>query len=170
MWVGTFNVNGRTPGIDDDLSSWLCPASGSNVDPDIVVVGFQEIVELNPQQIMSTDPSVRQGWERLVKETLDDRARSRGSAEYALVRSGQLVGAALMIFVKATALKNIKNVEGSVKKVRIMVLVWDNYLTCDLDRYVRYGGKQRCRGNPNGIFKHEDLLRHRTSCSRVCKL
>lgn len=37
--------------------------------------------------------------------------------EYVLLRSGQLVGAALVIFVKSSALKKIKNVEGSVKKV-----------------------------------------------------
>ncbi|KAL9582593.1 MAG: hypothetical protein Q9203_005426 [Teloschistes exilis] len=36
--------------------------------------------------------------------------------EYILLRSGQLVGAALLVFVRSRALKKIKNVEGSVKK------------------------------------------------------
>jgi synaptojanin len=82
-----------------------------------VAVGFQEIVELSPQQIMSTDPGARQDWENAVAKTLNDNARRRGSEEYIMLRSGQLVGAALMIFVTPTALKSIKNVEGSVKKV-----------------------------------------------------
>ena len=81
-------------------------------------MGFQEIVELSPQQIMSTDPAIRQAWERAVKRTLNDHAQQRGAERYILLRSGQLVGAALSIFVKKAVLPDIKNVEGSVKKVR----------------------------------------------------
>ena len=74
------------------------------------------MVELSPQQIMSTDPSRREAWEDAVKRTLNDCARNYGKEEYVLLRSGQLVGAALMIFVRASMLDKIKNVEGSVKK------------------------------------------------------
>lgn len=118
IWVGTFNVNGRGGNIRENLSAWLCPnLSHSQQNPEIVAVGFQEIVELSPQQIMSTDPVARQAWENAVRITLNDNAHKKSSEEYILVRSGQLVGAALMIFVRSSALKNIKNVEGSVKKV-----------------------------------------------------
>ena len=82
-----------------------------------MAVGFQEIVELSPQQIMSTDPAIRQAWEKAVRRTLNEHARKRGAEEYIILRSGQLVGAALSIFVKANVLSDIKNVEGSVKKV-----------------------------------------------------
>lgn len=119
IWVGTFNLNGRGSGVKEDLAAWLRP----DIDrlqqyPGIVAVGFQEIVELSPQQIMSTDPVRRQAWETAVRRTLNDSAPKHPSEEYILLRSGQLVGAALMIFVKASILHNIKNVEGSVKKVR----------------------------------------------------
>ncbi len=119
IWVGTFNLNGRLTGINEDLSPWLCPDADVKTQPDIVVIGFQEIVELSPQHIMSTDPSIRQMWEKAVKATLDKEAKKLGTEEYVLLRSGQLVGAALMVFVKAGELKNIRNVEGSVKKVRV---------------------------------------------------
>ena len=67
---------------------------------------------------MSTDPVRRQAWENAVRRTLNDHSRKHSSEdEYILLRSGQLVGAALMIFVKAGILHNVKNVEGSVKKV-----------------------------------------------------
>ena len=66
---------------------------------------------------MSTDPARRQEWESAVARTLNEDARKRGEDEYILLRSGQLVGAALMVFVKSTVLKSIKNVEGSLKKV-----------------------------------------------------
>lgn len=117
IWVGTFNLNGRTKGIDEDLSSWLCPdLEASQKHPEIVVVGFQEIVELSPQQIMNSDPSRKQAWEAAVKRTLNRNARKSGREDYVLLRSGQLVGAALCIFVKTSVLHLIKNVEGTVKK------------------------------------------------------
>ena len=118
IWVGTFNLNGRGSGVKEDLGVWLCPQLNRlQQHPEIVAVGFQEIVELSPQQIMSTDPIRRQAWEDAVRKTLNDNAKRHSSEEYILLRSGQLVGAALMIFVKASTLKRIKNVEGSVRKV-----------------------------------------------------
>lgn len=114
--VGTFNLNGRTNGIDEDLSAWLCPEEIGDTQPEIVVVGFQEIVELSPQQIMNSDPTRKQLWEQAVRATLNTRAQEIGGEKYVVLRSGQLVGAALCIFVRQSVLSNIKNVEGSVKK------------------------------------------------------
>ncbi|KAK6078143.1 SacI domain and endonuclease exonuclease phosphatase [Seiridium cupressi] len=117
MWVGTFNLNGKTSGINEDLSAWLHPAVlGRATQPEIVAVGFQEIVELSAQQIMNSDPTRKQEWERAIKRCLNERAKQIGGDKYVLLRSGQLVGAALCIFVKSSVLSNIKNVEGSVKK------------------------------------------------------
>lgn len=115
IWTGTYNLNGRTNGVNEDLSEWLCPDPNAE-QPEIVAVGFQEIVELSPQQIMNSDPTRKQAWEETVKATLNKHAETVGGEKYLLLRSGQLVGAALCIFVKASVLKDIKNVEGSVKK------------------------------------------------------
>lgn len=117
MRVGTFNLNGRSSGISEDLSPWLCAHSNLSTEcPEIIAVGFQEIVELSPQQIMSTDPARRHTWEEAVKRTLNSHAAAKHSDQYVLLRSGQLVGAALMVFVKTSILTEIKNVEGSIKK------------------------------------------------------
>ncbi|GAQ05621.1 inositol-1,4,5-trisphosphate 5-phosphatase 1 [Aspergillus lentulus] len=117
IWTGTFNVNGRYEGPDNDLTPWLFPLPDpGGEDPSIFAVGFQEIVALNPQQIMSTDPTPRKVWEAAVRNCLNNRAEKMGSTKYVLLRSGQLVGAALMIFVKEDILRDIKNVEGSVRK------------------------------------------------------
>jgi hypothetical protein len=116
--VGTFNLNGKTNGITADLSPWLCPdVDPSQQCPEIVAVGFQEIVELSPQQIMATDPDRRELWERAVKACLNKNAQKWGKEEYVILRGGQLVGASLSVFVRADCLKHIKNVEGSLKKV-----------------------------------------------------
>ena len=42
IYVGTFNLNGKTAGMSEDLSPWLCPdVVGSLEMPAIVAVGFQ---------------------------------------------------------------------------------------------------------------------------------
>lgn len=118
--MGTYNLNGKTAGINEDLTPWL-DVRGRNLD--VVVVGFQEIVELSPQQIMSTDPNRRMLWERAVRNCLNgygpvekfDEVPIKDD-EYVLLRSGQLVGAALMVFVRSNILGRIKNVEGALKK------------------------------------------------------
>ncbi|KAL8872853.1 MAG: hypothetical protein Q9174_001584 [Haloplaca sp. 1 TL-2023] len=117
IWAGTFNLNGKEGGAREDLSPWLHPQlTKQKRNPEIVAVGFQEIVELSPQQIMSTDPVRRQLWEEAVRRTINRWAKDSEQDDYVLLRSGQLVGAALIVFVKSSALKMIKNVEGSVKK------------------------------------------------------
>ncbi|KAJ5971139.1 uncharacterized protein N7479_001057 [Penicillium vulpinum] len=114
FWVGTFNVNGRDEGPGTDLTPWLFPESDeSDEDPAIFVVGFQEIVVLSPQQIMSTDPSTRKVWERAVRDCLNAHSKMKGTGKYVHLRSGQLVGAAVLLYVKEDSLKYIKNVEGS---------------------------------------------------------
>ncbi|KIV78184.1 hypothetical protein, variant 2 [Exophiala sideris] len=119
LGVGTFNLNGKISGTREDLSPWL---SARDRKLDIFVVGFQEIVELSPQQIMSTDPNRRIMWENTVRDCLngrnDDEKRPEAGKEddYVLLRSGQLVGAALLVFVRSTILERIKNVEGAIKK------------------------------------------------------
>ena len=75
IWVGTYNLNGRPPS-DESLLPWLFPSAGegdqanlpfrqrsysrsvlpAGPDPSLLVLGFQEIVPLSPQQIMATDP------------------------------------------------------------------------------------------------------------------
>ncbi|KAF1815555.1 hypothetical protein P152DRAFT_410490 [Eremomyces bilateralis CBS 781.70] len=113
IWAGTFNLNGRTDGINEDLGMWLYPDKHF---PEIFAVGFQEIVELSPQQIMSTDPERRKDWELSVLKALNRMTTKEGQDEYVLLRGGQLVGASLSVFVKSASLKHIKNVEASMKK------------------------------------------------------
>jgi hypothetical protein len=170
--VGTFNLNGRTNGIDENLSAWLCPdVDPSQQCPEIVAVGFQEIVELSPQQIMSTDPARRQLWEAAVRRCLNENAAKHGKEEYVLLRGGQLVGASLSIFVRASSLKAIKNVEGSVKKVRNNApMRKSNWLTREADRYVWYGGEQRCGSDPHGVCQYVNCLRHSPFSGGLCQL
>lgn len=88
---------------------------GNKEEPDIYVVGFQEIVELSPQQVMATDAEKRKIWEQQIESTLN--SRPEGKSKYTLLRSNQLVGAALIIFAKSNIVDEIRNVETAIKKV-----------------------------------------------------
>lgn len=113
---GTFNLNGKTSGINEDLTAWLRPSFLEKFEqyPELVVVGFQEIVELNPQHIMGTEPTRRKEWEKVLLRCLNNE---NPEDPYILLRGGQLVGAALLIFARSSVIGQIKNVEGSLKKV-----------------------------------------------------
>lgn len=52
-------------------------------------------------------------WEKQIEATLNHKSSTR----YVMLCSNQLVGAALIIFVKADILEDIRNVETAIKKV-----------------------------------------------------
>ncbi|KZT29277.1 DNase I-like protein [Neolentinus lepideus HHB14362 ss-1] len=112
IFAGTWNLNGRPPS-SESLLPWLFPRS--NVpEPDIFAIGFQEIVPLNAQQILQTDPEKRRIWEAKILDTL--ARRSDKKEEYVILRSEQLVGTALILLVKAQLTSVIRNVEATTRK------------------------------------------------------
>ncbi|THH26808.1 hypothetical protein EUX98_g7380 [Antrodiella citrinella] len=112
MFAGTWNLNGRPPS-SESLLPWLFPRD--NVpEPDILVLGFQEIVPLTAQQIVQTDPEKRRIWENKITTTLARRPDPK--SEYILLRSHQLVGTALLVFVKKELTAVIRNVEAASHK------------------------------------------------------
>ncbi|EPX71597.1 inositol-polyphosphate 5-phosphatase [Schizosaccharomyces octosporus yFS286] len=110
IFVASYNLNGCLP--TSDLEKWLFP--DDNPMADIYVVGFQEIVQLTPQQVINADPAKRREWETCVKQLLNSKAKY--GTNYVQLRSGQLVGTAMIVFVKESCLPSIKNVEGTLKK------------------------------------------------------
>ncbi|KAL4214955.1 DNase I-like protein [Rhizopus microsporus] len=116
---GSYNLNGRAF-KGELLDPWLLQhfKSGNTEEPDIYAIGFQEIVELSPQQVMATDAETRKVWEDQIERTLN--SRPGGKSKYTLLRSNQLVGAALVIFAKSSIVDEIRNVESSIKKTGIM--------------------------------------------------
>ncbi|OZJ05244.1 hypothetical protein BZG36_02309 [Bifiguratus adelaidae] len=120
IWVGTYNLNGRNFN-DESMRPWLWTFNDIKKMHDLVVVGFQEIVELSPQQIMAADVEKRLQWEAEIEhelnEYMEEFSGEKGDQDrYVLLRSGQLVGAALMLFAKSSVLGDIRNVECAIKK------------------------------------------------------
>ncbi|KAJ7284044.1 inositol polyphosphate phosphatase [Mycena rebaudengoi] len=111
LFVGTWNVNGRPP--SESLLPWLIPREGVN-EPDMFILGFQEIVPLTAQQIVQADPEKRRVWERRILDTLDRRPNKKSN--YVLLRSDQLVGTALLVIVKSELTPVMRNVEAASRK------------------------------------------------------
>ncbi|OIW12570.1 hypothetical protein TanjilG_04734 [Lupinus angustifolius] len=66
--AGTWNVGGKLPTDDLDIDDWL----GTNNPADIYVLGFQEIVPLNPGNIFGAeDTRPVPKWENIIRETLN---------------------------------------------------------------------------------------------------
>lgn len=75
---------------------------------DLIAVSLQEIVELNPTQIMNVDPEIRFAWEAVFSELL--------RPDYALLVGNQLVGTTLSVYCRTSALPHIRGVEVASKK------------------------------------------------------
>ncbi|KAG7661650.1 INP51 [[Candida] subhashii] len=113
IFSSTFNVNGSI--YDGDIEGWLFPKKypmGQSYD--LVLIGLQEIVELNPGQMMNVDFRNKSLWERKILKCLSDK--NPENCRYIVMWSGQLGGLALLLYVKEDKLKHISNVECSFKK------------------------------------------------------
>jgi len=123
--IGTWNVNGQASN-GEPLQPWLIHDDGTTKPkkkkintptcifsigstPDIYAIGFQELVPLSAKQLMVTDPAKLVYWEALITRTLN----AKRTAEYVLLRSEQLVGAAMYVFVNKNLLDIITNVEAN---------------------------------------------------------
>ncbi|KAH3663838.1 hypothetical protein OGAPHI_005241 [Ogataea philodendri] len=112
IYVGSYNVAGNT--ISGDLSSWLFPRKigGSSFSPDIVIVGFQEVIELNASNILKNDATPSQYWQSVIERQLNDA----GSNKYLLLRAEYMSSVLLLLYVKADVVSKITQVEGKSKK------------------------------------------------------
>lgn len=113
IFAGTFNIGGKLP--SDDIREWICPEEINNDAsfPDIFVIGLEEMVELTPGHILSTDPYVKQYWEKKMLSVLNN---AKVDKKYGCVWSSQLGGVLLMLFVCESEYPKVKHVEGDMKK------------------------------------------------------
>jgi len=82
VFVGTWNVAGKTLPEDLDLENWLKPSEPS----DIYVIGFQEIVPLNAGNVFGSEDMAgsTDKWVGLIRRTLNETKTSeRGTTSLA---------------------------------------------------------------------------------------
>lgn len=108
IFTGTFNLAGASD--NKNRTEWLFPDEGFS--PDIFVVGFQEVVELNASNILKSDGSVGEYWTKEVETTI----RKNSKDSYVLLRSEFMSSILLLLFVKSQHVAKVTDVEGKSKK------------------------------------------------------
>lgn len=124
VFCGTWNVNAK--GKDESLDSWLCNGWGPNGQnaPDIMVIGLQEMVDLNAVNVAVENKSAQksQAWVERIRHTLNSIKNSNNdpSRAYIQLSSKYLVGLMLCVFVKAPHKGRVKCVHEDSVGVGVM--------------------------------------------------
>ncbi|KAF1323672.1 Multiple inositol polyphosphate phosphatase-like protein, partial [Globisporangium splendens] len=127
--VGTWNVNAKKPLAQAEAAKILLwiqqQASGSpQALPDIIALGFQEIVDLNAVNVVvnSTVSAQRSSaWEESILYALNNHlAGPQQQQKYKVVMEKHLVGILLLVFVKSEHFEHVKEERGATAGVGIM--------------------------------------------------
>jgi phosphatidylinositol-bisphosphatase len=93
-------------GKEESLDEWICKDWGSDgrYSPDIVAIGFQEIVDLNAVNVAVDNKTQQrsQYWADQVRQTLNSpkRMQQQNNQGYALIMQRSMVGLLVCLFVK----------------------------------------------------------------------
>lgn len=113
-------------GKEESLDAWICADWGSNGEyaPDVVAVGFQEIVDLNAVNVaMDSKTQQRsQFWIERLSSTLNASKNTRNDPNraYHLLMQRPLVGLLIAVFVKAPHRDRVRYVQSSALGVGVM--------------------------------------------------
>lgn len=126
IFVGTWNVNAK--GIKEEtLDEWICKDWGndSRYAPDIVCVGFQEIVDLNAVNVAVDNKTQQrsQYWADQLRQTLNSPHRLQQLGpdnQYALIMQRSMVGLLICLFVKSSHRNRCKAVTSDSIGVGVM--------------------------------------------------
>ncbi|EGZ10567.1 multiple inositol polyphosphate phosphatase-like protein [Phytophthora sojae] len=137
--TGTWNVNAKKPLAPAEAAkivSWLQPQGTATTTsreppPDVVALGFQEIVDLNAVNVVVNSALTVQrssAWEEAVLTALNRHigpGAGAGSAEapalqYRVVLEKHLVGILLLVFVRTDHWDHVKEIKGATAGVGIM--------------------------------------------------
>lgn len=112
---GTFNCNAQAPPDNVDIGEWLDPMKVDHDRVDMYVMTFQEIVELSAKQVWSAETENSRAWERTIQNRINTFRKPNNKV--VLLRSSQLVGILLSIFVPEDQIGNFRDVQAETVSV-----------------------------------------------------
>lgn len=124
MFLGSWNVNAK--GKEEALDEWLIKDWGPNQEfpPDIVAVGFQEMVDLNAVNVTVDNKSQArtQFWVERIRATLNapQYTRNDPSRGYTFLAQRYLVGLLVCVFVRNPHKNRVKYVQSDSVGVGVM--------------------------------------------------
>ncbi|KAI8873490.1 DNase I-like protein, partial [Ramicandelaber brevisporus] len=136
MYSTTFNLCGSLPQMNEDLARWIAPHRfnpdpKAAAGPDVLVYGFQELIELKASKAMSGDGNELEVWERFLDDVINGPPRwipgvpasSSYKRDYYPIATESLVGLAIIVFVHTRIAGEIRSVETATTKTGLGGLV-----------------------------------------------
>ncbi|CAB9525107.1 II inositol 1,4,5-trisphosphate 5-phosphatase [Seminavis robusta] len=124
LFIGSWNVNAK--GKEESLDSWICADWGPNGEyaPDLVAVGFQEIVDLNAVNVAVDNKTQQrsQFWVERLMATLNSPHNTRNdpNRQYFLLQQKSMVGLLVCVFCKAPHKDRVRYINSTAVGVGVM--------------------------------------------------
>ena len=126
IFVGNYNLSGKSIDNAIDIVNWLIsykenPLEGNknlNISPEFYILGFQEIVDLNSAQLLiKSNTEKKNKIKTLVNNLLITSFQNSNSDDkYKLMKELDLVGLYILVFVRSSCIKYIKNFDYQIIK------------------------------------------------------
>ncbi|KAI8833275.1 SacI homology domain-containing protein [Chytriomyces cf. hyalinus JEL632] len=111
VFVGTWNVNGCLPG-QEQIEFWI--QNDAAPLPNLVVLGIQELIELNAQEIVSANTEqLRVKWGEKLLDVLNNLSPK---ARYIPLREANLLALGLFVFCRVDCIEHVRGAEVSMCK------------------------------------------------------
>lgn len=105
LFIGSWNVAGKEFPENHSIIQWLYPKENMQI-PDIYVLGFQEICNLNAKNIIVSHNSHKvESWKNIIIKNLNQLGK------FSLVKCLDLIGIFIIILIKEELCEYIKNID-----------------------------------------------------------
>jgi inositol polyphosphate 5-phosphatase INPP5B/F len=120
LFVGSWNVNAK--GKEEPLDQWLRADWAKAGLPDIVAVGFQEIVDLNAVNVAVDNKTQQRShfWIERLASTLNAGSGNDPNRQYVMLMQKSMVGLLICVFSKQVHESRVKYVNASSVGVGVM--------------------------------------------------
>ncbi|KRX11057.1 Endonuclease/exonuclease/phosphatase [Pseudocohnilembus persalinus] len=115
VYVTSWNMNGKIPKLGSNLMLNLFKFEGE-LNPDIVVIGLQEMVKLNTKNVIMTNNNdkITNQWKMELQNSL------KLVDDYVMISERDLVGIYIIVFVKSSIKQNVSKIESCEIKTGYM--------------------------------------------------
>lgn len=121
VYIGNWNVGGKEFKDSSNIFEWLLPSDvlPNGTRPDMYIIGFQEIVDLNATNVMfNSNEYQRNKWKNLIVDAL--ASLSNKNDPYVLIKELDLIGIYNLTFIKKSFMPSISNLDTTYIKSGLM--------------------------------------------------
>ena len=126
IFIGNFNLSGKSIDNAIDIVNWLISYKDNPLDknmnlnqisPEFYILGFEEIVDLNSAHLLiKSNTEKKNKIKNLINKLLLTTVQTQNNDPYQFMKELDLVGLYLLIFVKSSCIKYIKNFDYQIIK------------------------------------------------------